>query len=64
MIQLNIVKIVLVLLIIYILGVFLVKFINIDNINIKSKNKLIDFDKEYKLPETNLRGRNLTKLEK
>ena len=37
--------------------------VNIDNIEIKNKNNLVDFEKAYPLPEKNLRGRNMTKLE-
>jgi hypothetical protein len=60
----GIIKTIFILSMIYIIAIFLVKYVNIENINIKNKNKLIDFEKEYKLPKKNLRGRNLTKLEK
>ena len=60
----GLIKTLFILSVIYIIAIFLVKFVNIENIDIKNKNKLIDFEKDYKLPQKNLRGRNLTKIEK
>ena len=60
----GLIKTLFILSVIYIIAIFLVKFVNIENKDIKNKNKLIDFEKDYKLPQKNLRGRNLTKIEK
>ena len=59
----NVVKIIFFALLFYIILLIFMNKVNIDNIEIKNKNNLLDFEKEYPLPEKNLRGRNMTKLE-
>jgi hypothetical protein len=48
---------------IYIIFILIISKVNVDNIEIKNEKNLIDFDKKYPLPEKNIRGRNMTKLE-
>ena len=59
----NVIKIIFFSLIFYIIILFVMNKVNIDKIEIKNKNNLIDFEKEYSLPEKNIRGRSMTKLE-
>jgi len=59
----NVVKIIFFALLFYIILLIVMNKVNIDKIEIKNKNNLIDFEKEYPLPEKNLRGRSMTKLE-
>ena len=59
----NVVKIIFFALLFYIILLIFMNKVNIDNIEIKNKNNLVDFEKAYPLPEKNLRGRNMTKLE-
>jgi len=59
----NVVKIIFFALLFYIILLIFMNKVNIDNIEIKNKNNLIDFEKAYPLPEKNLRGRSMTKLE-
>ena len=59
----NVVKIIFFALLFYIILLIVMNKVNIDKIEIKNKNNLLDFEKEYPLPEKNLRGRSMTKLE-
>ena len=59
----NVFKIIFFVIIFYIIILFIINKINIDKIEIKNKNNLVDFEKEYALPEKNLRGRSMNKLE-
>jgi hypothetical protein len=59
----NVIKIIFITFIFYIFLLFIMNNVNIDKIEIKNKNNLVDFEKEYKLPEKNLRGRSMTNLE-
>jgi len=61
---LKILKFIFYILLFYFILVFLMSKIKVDNIEIKNKNNLIDFEEKYKLPKNNFRGKNLTKLEK
>nr|QDY51713.1 hypothetical protein 1_98 [Mimiviridae sp. ChoanoV1] len=60
----KILKFIVYILLIYFSLVFLMSKIKVDNIEIKNKNNLINFEEKYKLPKNNFRGKNLTKLEK
>jgi len=60
----KILKFIVYILLIYFILVFLMSKIKVDNIEIKNKNNLINFEEKYKLPKNNFRGKNLTKLEK
>lgn len=60
----KILKFIVYILLIYFILVFLMSKIKVDNIEIKNRNNLINFEEKYKLPKNNFRGKNLTKLEK
>ena len=48
---------------IYIFLMFIISKVNTENIEIENRNKLIDYNQKYPLPEKNIRGRNMTELE-
>ena len=48
---------------IYIFFMFMISKVNTDNIEIENRNKLIDYNIKYPLPEKNIRGKSMTQLE-
>ena len=59
----SVIKYFIYLFLIYIFLMFMISKVNTDNIEIENRNKLIDYNQKYPLPEKNIRGKSMIKLE-